>query len=274
MKTIYRTLGCIAAMAVCLNAADVSRIYVLTTFHGTKITTYTPEGQRIEPTIALPPLSGGPIAVSPSGTIYTSSCYPEQHFRAFNPDGSPAPLFPGVAGCSLGITFDAGGMMYILGGVRDVAIRTYTERGLVGTFEPNPVRESRTLAINANGKIHVAFQNLKVVKTYDAGGHETTPTMTHLDTPHFIAIGPDGNFHIADAYAVLSLTPDGQLTAPRLMHQNPMTGGVFVPLAVAVDASGRIYVDWGSVLMSIYQPDGTLIREFPLESGTVSFAVH
>src|SRR5271166_1809209 len=86
-------------------------------------------------------------------------------------------------------------------------------------------------------KIYVASWLSHTIKTYNAAGVQTTPTITGLRCASALAVDASGKIYVANGCdgTVTAYTPAGEKTAPTIT-------GLGTPQGIAVDAAGKIYV--------------------------------
>ena len=159
-------------------------------------------------------------------------------------------------------------------------VRTFTADGKM--VAPNVVTDLKVVsgvAADRLGKIYVVSEGSQIVKSYDSNGQQTEPTITKgLQTPRAIAIGPDGKIYIGNFVNVTTYLRDGQQTQPTFSAATPGYSRLNSPAGVAVDAKGNVYVGYYSAQPShggvaIFNPDGKVIKQFPVENMVKGIAI-
>jgi len=88
---------------------------------------------------------------------------------------------------------------------------------------------------SAAQKIYVS--DLRTIKTYDAAGAPTSPSITDFHHPGSLAVDAAGDIYVCDDNGVVTYNASGQPTSPTL----PSAGGLSSPSDLAV-IGGKIYV--------------------------------
>jgi sugar lactone lactonase YvrE len=181
--------------------------------------------------------------------------------RTFLPDGTPTPpVINGGFGTNA-LALDALGRLFMLLPGED------RNNGFIRVFTPEmkqampPIVTHLSLAdgiaLDPSGKIYVISQGDNVIKTYDASGKQTEPTIREgMKGPRAIAVGPDGKIYAANFTTVTTYYPDGERTPQTITHINREGGGPDSPMSLALDAKGRLYIGYHSGLVWIINPDG------------------
>jgi sugar lactone lactonase YvrE len=200
------------------------------------------------------------ITLGTDGRIYVSAMSPAK-LKTFLPDGTPTPLALNGGGGSSGIALDSQGRLFVL------IPGEYNADGLIRVFGPDMkqalppfathLNNVDGIAIDPSGKIFVASQGNQVIKAYDASGKPLDPTIKKgINTPRAIALGPDGKIYAANYTNVTSYYPDGERTPETITHINTQAGGPDVPMGIAVDPTGHLYIGYASGLLWLINPDG------------------
>jgi hypothetical protein len=247
--------------------SDPAKIYVLSSGRGTKITTYTLDGKPSTPTIHLGRCYCGGLAVDAAGRMYVANNWARDNVMVFAPDGTRVTRSLNLGIGALKVALDRAGKMYVLGNSRgNAVVKAFTPQGAAtGLWVNTQISLASDIAVDASGKIYVAFNTSDVVKSYDASGHATTPTLhAGVDTPGAVAIGPDGKIYVGNHIAVTTYLPTGQRIAPTFAVSSP-DGDRPTPSALAVDANGKIYVGYYSIgrghgWVVIFGPNGKPVR--------------
>ena len=268
MKTGTVIVPCIMTLTACMMAADISKIHVLTSG---RVTTYSPDGREINPTITMGACCPTGMALDAAGRIYISSDSAPKRIAAFTQDGQEVPVPAGFGFYNTrGVAIDPQGNIVVLG--RD-------PRNAVWVNRITPAGERLRImfdmdggwvhmAVDAGGRIYVLGMS-GVLNVAEAG----SPVKTSRSGPgesYAIAIGPDGKMYIGKWLSVISFLPGGEQTPLKITHLNSL-GGWATPIALAADSKGRIYVGYNVArqysVVAIYNPDGTVaapdIRTLP-----------
>ena len=258
-------------------SAGFSKIYVVSTIGNTALSAYTPDGQPAFPVIALGGCSCNGVAVDASGRIFITENTGTTPMVAFNSDGRPvANPIPRFGPAAMGISIGPAGAFYVLApdAHGKLAVDTFTSSGNrtlpFVQFGPGPA----SFTVDKAGKIYIASQLGQVVKIYRIDGKDTGVAITSgLQAPRAVAVGPDGKIYVANLLNVTSYLPTGQQTNVTITHQSPT--GPDQPFALAVDASGKIYIGYyGRGGVGVYNPDGSPVTYFPTPRGVTAIALH
>ncbi len=259
----------VSALAAVSLAAQ-SRIYVVTTINGTRLTTYTMDGQKVTPSLnqGMRDISG--VAVAPNGNVYISNSGTRDHIMSFTPDGQPAgpTLNPGSIN---GISIDAAGTIYAqMGG----SIRRFSLDGRQIGASIKTGLQLPHFAIGPDGKIYGVSQADDKVKIYEPDGTPTEITIRDgISTARAIAVAPDGRIYVGNFIEVTTYLPNGKRTRPTITHQTDT--GPKAANALAVDAKGRIYMGFYGGGVAIYSPEGKLLQPvIKTPAGVVAIAIH
>jgi uncharacterized protein (TIGR03663 family) len=149
--------------------------------------------------------------------------------------------------------------------------------GMIGTA-PGTLNRPLGVAVADDGRILVVEEGNHRVSAFDTvgdfetvlGGTGDIPGIA-FSRPSNIAIGPDGNYYIADTwnYQVKVVSPEGNLINSwgergeyGIAAVREPVYGLWGPRAVAVDASGRVYVaDTGNKRIRVYSSTGTHLQD-------------
>ena len=143
-----------------------------------------------------------------------------------------------------------------------------------------PLEKPRGLAGDSSGALYAVSEN--AVGRYDLSKKQFTPILQNLDMPQHLACDKDGNVYVSlqgKTMQVWKLAPDGSvLLKYGKAGGRPLAGkfdpaGLLNPYAIAVDANGRLWVAEADVMLrsyvdcdpkrySVWNPDGTLWKEF------------
>jgi len=250
-----------------------SKIFVLSTLDGTRITSFSSEGRRTG-AIDLGMRAATGLATDGTGRIYLSNSGTSDQLMSFMLDGKTVTLNPG--GCCSGLALNTAGNLYALA-MDDQG------NGVVKSFVPKmpnaPIKTGLSLAsgmaVDASGKVYVVSKGNNVVKSYDTKGQPTEPTIGGLNAPAAIAIDSvNGRIYVANYTEVATFLLSSRRVPPTI-HLDKDGEGVYQPTALAVDASGRLYVGYYAGKVGIYEPDGKPTRPaFDVPSGITGIAVH
>ncbi len=195
------------------NGSPSQKIYIANVGDDT-ITTYKLDGTQTTPTIDTGINYLVALAVDANGKIYALSFDgldgrdASGTVTAYAPDGSPStPTFTikerGYR-AAVGIAVDASGKIYVLSGAHDGS------RGIVTTYTSAGTPTTPTFRTGADSSSLTIDENGKIYVTNDTGTGGKSSVTTYQ--------------------------PDGSPTTPTITH------GLTQPDAVAIDASGTIYV--------------------------------
>jgi hypothetical protein len=215
------------------------------------------------------------VAAGADGLIYTADGAGGDRVRVVSPQGDVATLAGGLPGLAdgrgaearfsspSGLAFDRQGMLYVAdtgnNAIRRVAPDGHTNT-VAGTgapgFRDGVASDARFnapigLAIDTNGRVLVADTYNDRVRIVTADGVVTTLAGGNrgfadghvnealFDTPCGIAVAPDGTVYVADTGndRVRAISTDGVVSTIA-----DATHGLARPLAVAVAATGELYV--------------------------------
>lgn len=146
----------------------------------------------------------------------------------------------------------------------------------------------RGLAADGKGNLYAVSENS--VGRYHLATGAFTPIAKDLDAPQHLACDKDGNIYVAlqgQTMQVWKLAPDGRvLLKYGKAGGRPLVGtydpsGMLKPYAIAVDKNGRLwvaeaddigrsYVECDPKRYSVWNPDGTLWKEF---FGSISYSM-
>jgi outer membrane protein assembly factor BamB len=258
---------------------SASKIYVLSDLRGTRVTTFTVDGRPTTPVIGLGGSICAGLAVDADGKIYVANHSNRNGILIFNPDGTPGNHI-GLPAAPVGVAVSQG-TIYVL---EAPSISNAIVKSFHADHSPTPLNimtgmvSAGGIAVDRFGKIYVAAQS-NVMKTFDPNGQPATPVITAgLNSPRAIAVSPAGSIYMASVYGVGRYLPSGARAEPNFVTGNPF-GGVLSPTAVAVDASGKVYIGYYSLdrdngLVAVFTPDGKLINRFLVPGGVEAIAVH
>jgi DNA-binding beta-propeller fold protein YncE len=229
---------------------EPSRIYVLSAGGGCQITTYTMDGKQTDPQIPIGGLDCTGMVMDAEGRLLVS--IRSRGVVNFAPNGKGT-LLVGCAGASA-LALDTEGRIHLL-------IEQDPENWLVRRYKSDGKAISGQLSIRMNnvsgialdrsGRTFAVSQGDQLVRIFEPGGHQLFQTITTGNAPRAIAIGKDGKIYIANHLNVTSFLPDGKQFQPPLTHQNPETQGIDTPMALTVDAQGRLYVGYNTGYVGI-----------------------
>jgi hypothetical protein len=232
------------------------------------VVTYTGDGSPTTPTLTLAPggvFFPGALAVDAAGRIYLVD-YGEGSAEAggiliFASSGT---LLAGL-GCAFpaGVAVDRYSNAYascvytIPTGSFFGAIYRYTANAtelLITGIHPGAI------AVNVDGsKIYVQVGS--TIQTYASNGALSAPTIAHLDQMTDLTVDAAGKIYVATGAgagtngSITTYTSNGVRTRPTI------TAGINYPVAVAVDATGKIFVaNAGSASVTTYTPQGRQTR--------------
>jgi len=240
-----------------------SKIFVLSDDGGTKVTTYSPDGKRISPTIWLGARNGSGLALDSAGRIYVAINGAVDQIMSFNPDSTRSGTRnPG--NCCFSVALSPLGFAYGLAVDRqgNGVVKVMPPSGAPGQPDISTgLSVASAVAVDAHGTIFVVSKGQNVIKTYDASGRPTDLTIrAGVDTPTGVAIDSrNGRIYVSNWNSVTTYTMTGQRVPPTIIEK----GDWDLPeptAAVAVDASGRIYVGYQGGKVGIYEPNGKLAR--------------
>jgi len=161
----------------------------------------------------------------------------------------------------------------------------------IETGEPKATRDlpsPRGLASDGRGNLYAVSRNS--VGRYDAAAGTFTPIAKDLDEPQHLACDAEGNIYVSlqgKTMQVWKMTPEGRvLLKYGKPGGRPLVGkydpsGMLMPYAIAVDRNGRLwvteadnigrsYVECDPKRYSVWNPDGTLWKEF---FGSISYSM-
>jgi streptogramin lyase len=257
-------------------STDFSKIYVVTTTNNSALTTYTPDGYSTSLTISLGGCACNGVAVDATGRIFLSQNTNTIPILTYGQDGKPAPNpIPRFGPSAFGIAIGPAGGLFVIAadGRGKGVVGTWTATGKPSLPLVMSGLELAHFTVDMTGKIYVVSQLDRILKIYAADGKDTGITISSgLQVPRAIAVGPDGKIYVANLLNVTSYLPSGQQTNVTLTHQSP--SGPDQPMAVAVDAAGKIYVGYyGRGGVAIYSPNGSLVTDFPTPRGVTAIAL-
>jgi len=229
-----------------------SHIYVLSASRGCKITTYTMDGKQTDPEIPVGGFDCTGIVIDAGGRILVTVRGNRGGVVSYAPNGK-ATLLIGSGGASA-LALDESGRIHVLA-ARDMDNWLLTRYKPDGTSIAGQIsiklNNVSGIAIDRSGKTFVVSQGNEVVRIFEPDGHMLVQAIKTGNTPRAIAIAPDGKIYIANHLSVTSFFPDGKPYLPPLKHQNPETMGIDSPMALTVDANGRLYVGYESGYVGI-----------------------
>ena len=197
------------------------------------------------------------IAVDRSGDILVADTISDKESRIqkFDPDGK----FIGKWTVPSGVTaLDSFGNAYLLsGGFNDHTIIKYAPNGKLAAKWGKERDELgfcvEGISVDMSGNVYVSDQFNMCVKKFDSQGKIVSNWPVDVgwggSSTAAIAVDPSGNVYFSeysDIY-IRKLNPDGKLVAKFRMEFPPAEGqfrkfkGFKGPLAVAIDASGKVY---------------------------------
>jgi sugar lactone lactonase YvrE len=123
------------------------------------------------------------------------------------------------------------------------------------------------LAVSSGGTIYVADSGNNRIRTIIPTG--TISTLAQVQDPTAVAIGPSNDLYVVDAAGVQSVTPSGAAATlipatsggnGRVENELSLGGTsfAFFPSAIAVSASGVIYIANSSPKLLLTDSDGTV----------------
>lgn len=167
------------------------------------------------------------------------------------------------------MTFDADGNGYVADSYNN-CVRKITPAGLVTTLPPKDLQHPGGIAIDGKGRLFVAdtgnhrivklelngatWQQSVVAGTGAAGYVDKTGLQSQFSEPRGLAIAQDGTLYVADSnnHCIRKLVTDerGLVTVSTLAGTNtpgyvdgaPSQARFNTPMALALDAKGRLYV--------------------------------
>ena len=127
--------------------------------------------------------------------------------------------------------------------------------------------DPKGLAVSSGGTIYVADSGNNRIRTITPTG--TISTLAQVQEPTALAIGPSNDLYVVDAAGVQSVAPSGAVATlvPATSGGNGTvvnelsiggTSFAFFPSAIAVSASGVIYIANSSPKLLLADSDGTM----------------
>ena len=218
----------------------------------------------------------GPAAL-PDGTLLFSDVRAKTIFRYDPATGEqPTPWMP-ESGRNNGIVAAADGSIYgCQGGLHRVSLLQRRDgqvmaMPLASAYDNQPLNMPNDLALDADGGLYFTdpvygktepTQPVLGVYYVDAAG-QTTRVIDDLQKPNGVLVSTDGKtLYVADADRATLVAYDidgpGQLSGQRdLYTADPAADGTHGPDGMTIDADGRIYATYTSVV--VLQPDGQLV---------------
>jgi DNA-binding beta-propeller fold protein YncE len=229
----------------------------------------------------------GGVAADARGNVYVSEPYAFV-VRKIAPDGSMSVLAgtPGQNGIDDGrganarfeqpgaITVDAQGTVYLAD--NDYMIRKITPDGQVTTIATNALpADSRpeAMAVDAAGRIYIADAGLHVVHRMEADGRVSVlagservrgmadgrGTAARFNRPRGLVVDGAGNAYVSDTLnqVIRRIAPDGTVTTVAGtpgragIETGSLPGGLSYPLALALDAQGRLVMAGDSYVLRV-----------------------
>jgi sugar lactone lactonase YvrE len=274
-------IGLAALLARTAIAAEVSKIYVLTSDRGNQVTSYTPDGRQTDPTVHLGNCFATGLAADATGKFFVSSQCNRNDMGSFDTAGKRVdPAFHGSG--KAGVAVDASGMLYILNydswNKGSVDIRTPDGKPNHRNFKIGLNDIIDGIAVDGQGRIYVLALVGGFIKEFNPDGQPVGPGATikgGMNSPRGLAVGSDGKVYVANDGNLTTYDAGGHRIPPTINRPNPDYTNNGRPWAVAVDASGKIYVGWSGGRVGIYTPDGKLTQPlFKTPSGVIGIAVY
>jgi DNA-binding beta-propeller fold protein YncE len=123
-----------------------------------------------------------------------------------------------------------------------------------------PRRCPVAVAIDPQGRVVVSDQDGGEILVFDAGGRPLVTATRERMRPEGVAVDGDGNIWVAGTVAnrVLKFSPDGALLAEWSSGDDG--DAIFqIPMGIAVDEHGRVFVSDQGNRVQVFAPDGALL---------------
>lgn len=256
--------------------AQTSTIYVLSLRGGKAITGYKADGAPLPLRIGEGACNCTGIALNQAGQIIESSNTTTNQLQLFNPDGTAGKPIVHLGAAFFGVAASDDGRLFVIssGEKGEVVVNILLPGGMPASPSFRTQQSAAKIGLSHDGKkIYVSSADYNNVKIFDPHGNLIgKPFGAGINVPRGVAVSRDGKIYVANEINVTTYDADGKKLPIEMKHDHD--GVPYLPLSIAVDAEGTVYVGYQSGVVGVFNPDGSFVRMLKTPVQVVGVTVH